>query len=376
MKILIKYPILIPVVILLICFVILLLQSTSSKFILFRLFSIQRDEPIVVKQVDKPNGRILLSRFHNGDDDYREDAIDDIYSTVWKAEEWFSDPKTLKLCRAIESRRPKKIQKLIRSGYDPSALDTGRIPLLFWSFFCGEDILKALLDGGADPNIVLQDDYNVTSDSITKDSSLLYVALMWSNYHVDDRSFFKNYPRLLLEHGANAKEIGEESPLLLALRLRNPTAESGEYLDLDTIKLLVSHDANVNFTSRNGKYNPVSIAAQKFDFTALEVLLDHGATVDTSTFPGRECQRALYYYREKILNSPLYDADVRRVQNEAFNRVVALLEKQGVTFDAPEAIQSDWERKQACAITRRAIPEEFPVKSPVERETPERRTQK
>ena len=64
------------------------------------------------------------------------------------------------------------------------------------------------------------------------------------------------------------------------------------------------------------------------------------------------------------------------MQNEAFNRVVALLEKQGVTFDAPEAIQSDWEREQACAITRRAMPEEFPVESPVERETPERQTQK
>ncbi len=333
-------------------------------------------KPVIVSQVDEPEGRIFLSRFLNGDDDYREDAINDIYSSVWKADKFFTDARTLKLCRAIQSRNPQKVRKLIQSGYKPETLNTGVMPLLFWSFFCGEDVFKELLDGGANQNAILLFDYDVVCDSIIKDSSLLYVALMWSNYHIEDRSFFKNYPRLLLEHGASAKEIGEESPLLLALRLRNPTAEAGEYLDLDTIKLLVSHDANVNFTSRNGKYNPVSTAAQKFDFTALEVLLEHGATVDTSTFPGRECQRALYYYREKILNSPLYDADVRRVQNEAFNRVVALLEKQGVTFDAPEAIQSDWEREQACAITRRAMPEEFPVESPVERETPERQTQK
>ena len=316
--------------------------------------------PVVSINRAQPYGKIVLSRFLNGDDEYRRDAVKQIYSTVWKAETFFSDPDLLKLCRSMKSRDTRKIQNQLAS-YKKSLTDrskipyTNGIPFIFWSFFYGEDVVKTLLDDGFDTNVELSYDYNVNGNSIIKGSTLLYVSLMWSNYHIESRSFFKNYPRLLLEHGALATERGEESPLLLALRFRNPTVEKGGYLDLDTIKLLIQNGANVNFTSRNGKYTPVSTAAQKFDFIALEALLEHGATVDVSTFPGRETQRALCYYRDKIFRSPLYDAEIRRPYDDAFLRVVELLERQGVSFNEPAAIEDDWERENACSITRRLL---------------------
>ena len=315
---------------------------------------------IIIQEVDASDSLIYLSRFLNSDDITQDSAIEEIYSTVWKPETCFSDKDLIQLCRVITSQNPMKIAKHLKSS-KVNLLDRSKSPLveempvLFWSFFCGEDVIKTLLESGIDPNVVLESDYNIISDSIMTGSTLLYVSLMWSNYHIESRSFFKNYPRLLLEHGALATERGEESPLLLALRFRNPTVEKGGYLDLDTIKLLIQNGANVNFTSRNGKYTPVSTAAQKFDFIALEALLEHGATVDVSTFPGRETQRALCYYRDKLFRSPLYDAEIRRPYDDAFLRVVELLERQGVSFNEPAAIEDDWERDNACSITRRLL---------------------
>lgn len=316
--------------------------------------------PVVSINHAQPEGCIMLSRFLNGDDDYRRIAINEIYSTAWRPERFYSDESILDLCRAIRSRNSGRIVKRIREYKKCQAIQrlssgSEEMPVLFWSFFCGEDVVKKLLENGIDPNVDLQSEYNVLSDSIMTGSTLLYVSLMWSNYHIESRSFFKNYPRLLLEHGALATERGEESPLLLALRFRNPTVEKGGYLDLDTIELLIQNGANVNFTSRNGKYTPVSTAAQKFDFIALEALLEHGATVDVSTFPGRETQRALCYYRDKLFRSPLYDAEIRRPYDDAFLRVVELLERQGVSFNEPAAIEDDWERENACSITRRLL---------------------
>ena len=353
-------------------------KASISRFFILRLLTDNPFEPPImlvdhVMDVDDDDCKINLSRTWTTPNIIHPNlVIDDIYDEPWKLDEWFKEERTQKLCKAISSCNRRKIDKAISKGGDPNALGEKGMPILFWSYFYGDEAVEALLDAGADPNVVLQDNYKVYSGYPIKNSTLLFATLMLSSVTNPEVDVFKNYPKMLLDHGAKANEINDESPLLLVLRLRDPDGVYFPEYDLPFIERLIKHGANVDFTTKNGKYNPVSTTAIKYDFLALELLLKHGASFDLSTFPGRESQRAIYYYREKMKeNSPRYIVPKREAQNAALERVVALLKERGVSFDASAPIADDWEREQAGPITRRLLPDVYPDHRLIERDMPE-----
>ena len=69
-------------------------------------------------------------------------------------------------------------------------------------------------------------------------------------------------------------------------------------------------------------------------------------------------------------HSPNYVAPNRAEHNAALERVVKILSERGVSLDAPEEIQDDWEREQAGPITRRLLPEVYPDHNLMERDLP------
>ena len=298
-------------------------------------------------------------------------SLEAIYYDPWRCDFWFHDPSMLKLCEAINTRNSAKIVKAINSGCDPNAVGARGMPILFWSYFRGYEVVETLLTNGADPNIVLLDDYKIYSRYSIKDSTLLYATLTLSSLCKPEANPFHGYANLLLDHGARATERNDESPLLLVVRLRDPDGVYFPEYDLAFIEKLIACGANVDFTTKNCKYNAVSTASVKFDFTALESLLTHGAKLDVSTFPGREAQRAIFYYLGKMKeHSPNYVAPNRAEHNAALERVVKILSERGVSLDAPEEIQDDWEREQAGPITRRLLPEVYPDHNLMERDFP------
>ena len=94
----------------------------------------------------------------------------------WKADDYFDDPKVIALCKAIDARDLKEIDRLVAEGADINTKGKGNMTPLLWAF--SEDnqaVFKRLLEYGADPNV------KVTSDFDTKgihpgDSVLCYAA--------------------------------------------------------------------------------------------------------------------------------------------------------------------------------------------------------
>ncbi|MDR3110936.1 MAG: ankyrin repeat domain-containing protein [Planctomycetaceae bacterium] len=52
----------------------------------------------------------------------------------WKAEDYFDDPKVIALCRAIEAKDIKKIDRLVANGADVNAKGKGNMTPLLWAF--------------------------------------------------------------------------------------------------------------------------------------------------------------------------------------------------------------------------------------------------
>ena len=60
----------------------------------------------------------------------------------WKAENFFSDPGVISLCKAIEAKNLKEIDRLVKSGVNVNAKGRGNMTPLLWAFPMGEKVFK------------------------------------------------------------------------------------------------------------------------------------------------------------------------------------------------------------------------------------------
>ena len=244
-----------------------------------------------------------------------------IYETKWKAENYFSDPKIIELCRAIEKQDVEEMQRIIDSGADVNAKGKDNMPILLWAYPAGEQGMECLLKNGADPNVILESSYEGRSDVITPGSVLLHTAIMSS---LGGDAKFENYVDLLLKYGADP-DLGKPAPLPTAVYFcSNPNAYRVCYR-------LIDAGADVNL-SEEGNFPPVvrSIVCMSYDLAFY--LLEHGASYDVNTPQGAKLQRFLYNltikYPEKINSYSEKD-------REQVEKIIAWLEERGVSFDEP-----------------------------------------
>src|SRR5205809_270336 len=70
----------------------------------------------------------------------------------WKAENYFSDPQVIALCRAIEANDLAEIDRLVAAGADVNAQGKGKMTPLLWAYPDNKiERFKRLLDHGANP---------------------------------------------------------------------------------------------------------------------------------------------------------------------------------------------------------------------------------
>jgi len=91
----------------------------------------------------------------------------------WKAEAYFTDPQVVALCHAIEVTDLAEMDRLVKAGADVNARGKGKMTPLLWAYPDNKlPRFKWLLEHGADPNVVIESDFNTggimnAGDSVT-----------------------------------------------------------------------------------------------------------------------------------------------------------------------------------------------------------------
>jgi ankyrin repeat protein len=150
---------------------------------------------------------------------------------------------------------------LIEHGAEVDAINlNGWTPLMYAAVGRSEDILRILIDSGADMSVRLPDETNRTAWDLVKKNSHLIDTIPWA---------------MLLKGSIDDIDIRDENgltPLLRAVEAEN----------MELVRFLVESGSNIN--ARNGNTRtPISVAVSGVNGTKLvEFLIDSGADVNSS----------------------------------------------------------------------------------------------
>ncbi len=127
----------------------------------------------------------------------------------WKAEDYFTDPKVIALCHAIEADDIPEIDRLAKSGADVNAKGKDNMTPLLWAFPDNKiERFKRLLELGGNPNVITRSDFN-THGKMGRGDSVTHMAC---------RTAFPGYFEAVFAHGGDPNLVGNrilpsETPL-------------------------------------------------------------------------------------------------------------------------------------------------------------------
>ena len=170
----------------------------------------------------------------------------------WKAENFFSDKGVVSLCKAIEAKDVKEIDRLVKSGVNINTKGRSNMTPLLWAFPMGEKVFKRMLELGADPNVKLTSDvwhvpllvgsHSVTSACASPD---IIEWLIHGEYFPDVP--MDNYLKLVLQHGGdpNIADVNGETPIFHVRR-------SMPHKLPERVRLLLDAGADINHRNCRG----------------------------------------------------------------------------------------------------------------------------
>lgn len=162
----------------------------------------------------------------------------------------FADAKSNELAMAVQANDVELIERLVRQGASPNAIDREGSTLLMYALKQDrESAFRKLLALGADPN--------------RQDAQTGYTLLHFTAMNRDSR-----WLRALLAAGANPNisNASLETPIFKAL-----TADNSE-----NVQLLLDAGADINHTNSGG-YTVAMEAASVFKYSIVLTLLQNGA---------------------------------------------------------------------------------------------------
>jgi len=199
----------------------------------------------------------------------------------WKAEDYFADPKVVALCHAIEANDLAEMDRLVKGGVDVNAQGKGKMTPLLWAF--PDNSLARfewLLEHGADPNVVIESEFNTRGfmgpgDAVT---------------HMVCKTSFPGYFEAVFEHGGdpNLRNAGpgkfDNVPLTLVIKrggLRRP----------EKLRMLIDAGADPNILSA-GRTPPMYAVSWGGQYSLASLLLDEGA--DHMAYTARTNRRLIH----------------------------------------------------------------------------------
>ncbi len=199
----------------------------------------------------------------------------------WKAEDYFEDAKVVALCKAIEDDNVPEMERLIAAGANANAVGKDGMTPLLWAFPDRRVArFECLLKHGADPNVVIQSDFNTKARPFHPYP--IGGSAFWDKgCHAGQsvtllaaRSPMIEYLQLVMQHGGDAKAIdaktGEAALDIVLDRFLSTTV-------VERVQLLVAKGAEVNrYCEYHGGY-PAMEAVNNERYDAALVLLKAGA---------------------------------------------------------------------------------------------------
>jgi len=182
----------------------------------------------------------------------------------WKAEDYFTDPKVIALCKAIEANDLAEMERLVKEGADVNAQGKGKMTPLLWAFPDNHlPRFKWLLEHGADPNVKIESEFNTRGFMVPGDAVTHFVC----------KTAFPGYFEAVFEHGGDPNlrtSRYEDVPLTLVI------TEGGGGNREEMIRKLVAAGADPDIHSglRTQAMRAVSWGGQ---YGLANLLLDLGA---------------------------------------------------------------------------------------------------
>ena len=244
----------------------------------------------------------------------------------WKAEDYFTDRKVIALCRAIEANDLAEMERVVKAGADVNAQGKDKMTPLLWAFPDNHlPRFKWLLEHGANPNVVVEGDFN-TRQTISRGDSVTHMACKTS---------LPGYFEAVFDHGGdpNIRHTGplgfSQTPLFAVI-----TRGGGD--KAAKLRRLIDLGADMNALSNGG--TPVMQAVSWFgQYDIALIMLEAGA--DFRKYDESEIQRLIHIVvsQERRLNE--YTPE----QRAKFHELVKWLEDHGESYAEAKADIERWD---------------------------------
>jgi hypothetical protein len=243
----------------------------------------------------------------------------------WKAEDYFTDPQVIALCRAIEANDVVEMDRLVKAGADVNAQGKDKMTPLLWAFPDNHlPRFKWLLEHGANPNVVVEGEFN-SRKSISRGDSVTLMAC---------KSSFPGYFEAVFDNGGdpNIRHTGplgfSQTPLFAVI-----TRGSGD--KAAKVRRLIDLGADMNDRVSGG--TPVMQAVTwggQFDIAL--IMLEAGA--DHWTYQHNDYRRLIHVVAGQEYRLREYPAP----QQAKFHELVKWLEDHGESYEEAKADIERW----------------------------------
>jgi hypothetical protein len=271
----------------------------------------------------------------------------------WKAEDYFTDPKVIALCRAIEANDLAEMERLVKAGADVNARGNGNMTPLLWAFPDNHlPRFKWLLQHGADPNVKIESEFNTRGFMIPGDAVTHFVC----------KTAFPGYFEAVFEHGGDPNlrtSRYEDVPLTLVIEGGGGGNREGK------IRALIAAGADPNMFSGQivPAMNAVTWGGQ---YGLANLLLDLGA--DHMVYEANGMRRLIHFVvlEEQAFrgNDPQQKADYQALLKRLIDRgeSVELARKDLQRWDSWSRTTGEFRRKMDAEIAERKAREQAEAK--------------
>ncbi len=251
----------------------------------------------------------------------------------WKAEDYFTDPQVIALCRAIEANDLAEMERLVKVGADVNAQGKDRMTPLLWAFPDNQlPRFKWLLEHGANPNVVVESDFG-TKGQIPAGESVTHMACKTS---------FTGYFDAVFDHGGDPNQpfvklsgFGNtihEPPLMAIIK-------AGGRKRVEKLKRLIALNADMNALS-DGVTPPMQAASWFTQNDLVLIMLNAGA--DFRIYDSHECQRLIHIVVRQEFGTVGLKALTPQMQADR-DAVIKWLEDHGESYEEAKADIARWD---------------------------------